>query len=353
MSRRRLGLVLVVAPLAVTAASAFGGGPYALAGPTADRSARLLKSSASSCARYVIVDTRGSGEPLNSVSPPGARFVKAWKDSHKGERVQVVSNPYPASGWQSFTRAGLKLPGAYHSSVVEGKRWLAQFLGLLAQQSSPCAKQRRILLVGYSQGAQVTGDVVEQHGVQLAAGVFPQLLGVVLFGDPYFNSADPVDRGGFEHGRNGWLGQRALFSPSVRERMLSYCHAHDPVCQGPLHNGEYLTSQHTDYAKLGEPEEAARYFTQLESQAFLVADDGSFAVGRGRLRPGATLETAEAFLGFPHFLRSGGVDCIATWRGTRSDRALPRFRSVTHAILCAIWRVPAYQCNARSRTLDY
>src|SRR5262249_39597566 len=123
-----------------------------------------------------------------------------------------------------------------------------------------CGSSTSILLTGYSQGAQVTADVVQAISP-------PLVLGVALFGDPYFNSADKVDRGGFQAGRNGFLGKRHLFSTQWQSRMLSYCHLHDPVCQGPLHNVGYLFSRHKTYDKLGEPEKAAQYFFNLEEQA--------------------------------------------------------------------------------------
>jgi len=239
---------------------------FAVTGATGSASHAGSLSARLACPRYLIIDTRGSGEPLNTVSPPGKRFVEAWRGLHPTARTQVVTNPYPAPGWRSFTRAGLKLPGAYHSSVVKGKQWLAQFLTLVARQAPACAEPPRILLLGYSQGAQITADVVQQHGVDLVKGAISQILGVALFGDPYFNSLDPADRGGFERGRNGWLGKRALFQPFLRKHILSYCHAHDLVCQGLLHNGKWLTSQHRNYDSRGEPYEAARYFTTLAAQ---------------------------------------------------------------------------------------
>ena len=204
----------------------------------------------SSCTPYLIVDSRGSGEPLNTLSPPGARFVAEWNKLHPGVFTPVIKNPYPAVGWTSFPGAGAKVPGRYHASVVEGKNFLGQFL---RRQASACRGQK-LLLTGYSQGAQVTADDVQDNQVSV-------IFGVALFGDPYFNSRDPVDRGGFSYGRNGWLGQRPLFVYSQREHVLSYCHYHDPVCQGA---GLYGDSQHTNYDKLGEPEQAAQYFTQLE-----------------------------------------------------------------------------------------
>jgi Cutinase len=87
------------------------------------------------------------------------------------------------------------------------------------------------LLVGYSQGAQVTGDVVQK----LSADLLSHVLGVALFGDPYFNTRDyRVDRGNHQH-LDGLLGTRPIFTGVS---VLSYCHKYDPICQGPL---DYIT----------------------------------------------------------------------------------------------------------------
>jgi hypothetical protein len=48
--------------------------------------------------------------------------------------------------------------------------------------------QHKSLLVGYSQAAQVTADVVQQSD-------YRDVFGVVLVGDPDFSSGDSVDRG--------------------------------------------------------------------------------------------------------------------------------------------------------------
>jgi hypothetical protein len=54
---------------------------------------------------------------------------------------------------------------------------------------------------------------------------------VILFGDPYFNGGDrAVDRGSFSGRRDGILGRQSRFSDTPL--ILSFCHSHDPICQG-------------------------------------------------------------------------------------------------------------------------
>ena len=104
----------------------------------------------------------------------------------------------------------------------------------------------------------MTGDVYHN-------GPGRNVSGAVLFGDPYFNHRDrAADLGSaVGSGLDGLLGTRPLFGG---RRALSYCHQHDPICQGPLSFTEialYRFTRHSNYADLGEPEQAAQYFAPL------------------------------------------------------------------------------------------
>jgi Cutinase len=212
-------------------------------------------SATSNCPAYLIIDSRGSGELPGAISRPGSRFFEEFQRLHPSEVVRVVANAYPAAGSWNIAGAVLKLPFGYHTSVVTGKTWLS---GKIAAFERICP-QTPMILTGYSQGAQVTADVYD--------GLRPgtRVLGAVLFGDPYFNSRDRIaDRGDFKRGLDGVLGTRPIFE--LKGSVLSYCHQHDPVCQGPLSYVElarYRFSRHDNYDKLGEPEEAAQYFAPL------------------------------------------------------------------------------------------
>lgn len=203
------------------------------------------------CADYLLIDSRGSGEP-SGLSGPGRTFVIEFRRRTPGRVTRVVRNPYPAAG--GFVRivgAALKLPGGYQESVLKGKRWLRARLARLSRESR--CKSTKLLLVGYSQGAHVTGDVYQERSSWL------RILGVALFGDPYFNSADTTAaRGSFAFGLNGILGTRP---PFLGAHVLSFCHRHDPVCQGiasfRLSHG---FAPHENYHKLGEAQIAAAYF---------------------------------------------------------------------------------------------
>ena len=212
------------------------------------------------CPDYLVIDSRGSSRPEGEVSPSGTAFINAVRAQHPDSEVRVANNPYQAlGGWGVQIGAILKLPLGYHQSVVLGKRWLKSKIGATANQC-PNTKQ---ILVGYSQGAHISADVFQD-------GVPDQVIGVVIFGDPYFNSLDQaVDKGDFSKGLNGNLGSRPFFDRKNGVVIASYCHNHDQVCQGPLSFFGllwYRFSRHNNYGDLGEPEKAASLFNRTDGK---------------------------------------------------------------------------------------
>jgi hypothetical protein len=212
------------------------------------------------CSPYMVIDSRGSGESPGSISPPGAAFATELRLRHPGYRVDVVANPYPAVGlWGSvgdiinLVGAGIHIGplGAYHASVVDGENWLSADISSEVQR----CPETRIFLTGYSQGAQVTGDVFQRD---VDAKEWWDIAGVVLFGDPYFNARDAsADHGTYAQGIHGILGTRPPFAGDPEggdERVESYCHAHDPVCQQPPNISTaraYGMTQHDNYGPAG------------------------------------------------------------------------------------------------------
>jgi hypothetical protein len=188
----------------------------------------------SGCPTYGVVDSRGSGEPSGTVSPPGTAVIAELMTRHPGTRVGTYWNPYAAVGltdsvreWLNALGAGFGIGflGAYHGSVVDGTNWLRQFI---PREIAACP-HIHLTLVGYSQGAQVTGDVYQRDVTGAQRG---HINAVLLFGDPYFNAKDTgADRGNYDRHRSGTLGTRHTFRGD--RRVISYCHYHDPVCQSP------------------------------------------------------------------------------------------------------------------------
>ncbi len=198
----------------------------------------------SRCAKYLVIDSRGSGEPRYEISAPGKEFLKALKGRLKAlgnaGRVLKLSNPYPAVGVFSLIdpRKGLNglgaflhkdQIGAYRDSEREGERELRS---LVTNQIGSFCGSSKIILVGYSQGAEVAGDVYQG----LSRLQRKHIAAVVLFGDPRYNHRDH-DADQDRRTLDGSLGIRPKFPHNGATRLFSYCRVNDPICQWrlPLH----------------------------------------------------------------------------------------------------------------------
>jgi hypothetical protein len=282
------------------------------------------------CATVSVLASRGSGDVLGKdqgLSAPGQLFVQTLNRLLGG--VGFWANPYPAVGvfswpWQHMSQlingagaltklSGLGL-GAYHASAVKGTTLLAQQIKR-ATSSGSCATTP-LVLVGYSQGAQVTADVFQRD---LTAAERKQIVAVVLFGDPYFNATDrAVDRGHFSGRRNGVLGMRPTFASGPLT--LSFCHAHDPICQGFFIRlagrnvapdpGTVPPRQHTNYDKFGEPQQAAATVAKLlQTKPGPPAGGGSWPTHRNDGQP-AFFEYLGASFISPDWSSCSGSWCI-------------------------------------------
>jgi Cutinase len=215
------------------------------------------------CPKYAIYDTRGSGEAYGKLSKPGKEFIKGFKarlnSLHGGGSVSEISNPYPAVGvfsWRHFSQdlnglgafLGVGKIGAYKDSEAEGEKDLRSYIA--QEVKSACGDKSKIILLGYSQGAQATGNVYQHLHVDQRKRV----AAVVLWGDPDYNHADnAADRD--TRGLNGSLGTRSKFPEG--SKVFSYCNKHDPICQWRLPVTElmwYRLKEHSLYWKSKPPE---------------------------------------------------------------------------------------------------
>ena len=250
------------------------------------------------CPRVHVLGTRGSGDSLaknEGLSSPGLAFTSTLREQLRGLGVSVSSeaNTYSAigltNGWREWLNtvgaaSKIALLGSYHGSVVEGKRWLEQRIESIVKR---CGSKTQIVLVGYSQGAQVVGDTVEWVTNPKHPRLKKQVYGAVLFADPYFNGSDlfagQILRPGM-HG--GALGRRDRYRASMRGRVLSFCNRRDPICQ----KGAPITGlkQHSGYARSSDPELAAEYFAALiarGAEAPPIGFRASIAGGRSQSAP--------------------------------------------------------------------
>ncbi len=167
---------------------------------------------AAGCPRYEIIGSRGSGTKAGTkqwgdgLGLPGQAFATAFKTVFAGDDVAVVHNPYPAVGilpslkdiaealgtgifglparWRVVqdtlngvgALARSKRLGAYAASVKVGE---ADLKSMITKAENACSATTQLILVGYSQGAQVTGDVLQT----LPRSEKSDIAEVVLFGD--------------------------------------------------------------------------------------------------------------------------------------------------------------------------
>ncbi|MGA8745413.1 MAG: cutinase family protein [Solirubrobacterales bacterium] len=227
----------------------------AFTGPEAPPPPPPPPPAAHNCSKYLEIDSRGSGEKAGILSPPGEEVYIALEGQlGYGHEVGIETNPYSAVGVFSWT--GIKQDlngfgalihkgqiGAYKASVREGTKDLS---AIISSQISGCSSTR-LILVGYSQGAQVTGDVYQE----LSPKAQQHVAAVALFGDPLYNHTDKAADKPPNRLRNGTLGTRPKFPTGhgIAE-VFSYCQIYDPVCQWRIPWWAYVRyrlNQHKEY----------------------------------------------------------------------------------------------------------
>jgi cutinase len=156
------------------------------------------------CPGVAVLFARGTKEPGNMGFLAGPPFVTALQHYANGSSLAVQGVDYPA------TARGFKAGGS-----PEG----AETMAALANATREACPGAKVVLAGYSQGAQVVRRACGFLGDD-AAG---RLSSVVLFGDPGNGTAVP--------------GVAA-------DRIFTACHDGDAVCKG----GSVVRPQHLNYS---------------------------------------------------------------------------------------------------------
>jgi len=188
---------------------------------------------AAPCSDVLVIAARGSGETPDA--QPGATirdFIEALRPLvPAGQRLLALGLRYPAvpvipSGTDIFGWVPL---ATYGDSVSQGVAELRLEVTLAATERS--CPDRRIVLAGYSQGADVIAralPLVERYAHKVAA--------VVMFASPQFEPAARSALGSFDPMRRGiFAGTAYAYSappPSAFRSIYSFCRDQDPVCQG-------------------------------------------------------------------------------------------------------------------------
>ena len=211
------------------------------------------------CPKVWVITARGSGQTSGTpLETETERFTSTLKNRLPSEEVHYSEVAYPAVSPQQALvsipdRLGAvlkwQLPSDYAPSVEAGVEALGEELRAI---TADCASVTRFVLAGYSQGAHVVGDVVQQAPDDVRS----QILATILFADPRFNPDETSALGSFEHHRSGLFGARpATLATDTGHVVRSYCRRFDPVCQGliggciavkadlvapfPVHAGEF------------------------------------------------------------------------------------------------------------------
>ncbi|MFI5954651.1 cutinase family protein [Cryptosporangium sp. NPDC051539] len=267
------------------------------------------------CGDVAVVFARGSGQRLGQRE--STAFLTAFS-ARLGSDVRAVAYElgtatyggarYPAVGvgvdssdaFENLLDAGSfwtgNEGGRYRASVAAGATELRAYVtGRLA-----ACPDERVVLSGYSQGAQVVGDAL----APLARAVRDRIAYVGLFGDPKLSlpegrgifpaacrghSLSPWRRGNVGcYTDNGVLDARSSYvPPDLAERVGSWCDRDDPVCNSNL--ADFLHSSHGAYAQPGKAVDQAARESALAVRAALgkrgqkidVATDGSVALTIG------------------------------------------------------------------------
>lgn len=211
-----------------------------------------------------IVGVRGSGETADDAGGFGTT-VKTVVDSIRSVNPTAAATPinYPAIAvrwWDPSYYAG-----NYTRSVRAGRTALANYITQFL--SGPCGGTAYLYLVGFSQGAQVVGDVYQN----LTAGQRSRVAGIALIADPKFDGGQgpPVNVGTYNPARNGIQGvtTQVRHIPNRQEAFVrSYCVRGDPVCNFGKTNVALCLANtpgcvHLHYADLKLPRTGLAYTT--------------------------------------------------------------------------------------------
>lgn len=194
----------------------------------------------SSCgSRVFYYSSRGSSENAGLGQPGAALFSRLRAGKHVS--LNPVANPYPAqaidNGLKEDLLAFLAPASNYRQSVLEGVADGVSYLNSLPRAMGGC-RRWAVVLVGYSQGA----DVTRRIAARLSPQVRRHVAAVILFGDPNFTplEAGVQPFGAYPAQRNQYGVEGVALAtgrvtdepppPSIPMHADSWCHAADAVC---------------------------------------------------------------------------------------------------------------------------
>ncbi|HEY1619100.1 MAG TPA: cutinase family protein [Streptosporangiaceae bacterium] len=228
--RRLAGVLTVATAVAAVVATVTAG-----ASPS-----QAAAGQAKGCAPAVFYGVKGSAENSSSASmgPTISTLASLLKTDLAGSvRMTVVPVSYPAVSALAAIDGGLFNGTNYQASRDKG---VAALSSLVIGQLVKCP-DTRLVLAGYSQGADVVGKYLASG---LPSLVTSHIAGVAMLGDPRFNPASTsIDAGSFNpkygpiFGKFPLLpaehhaeGRRKLLPAALRGATISVCDKGDMIC---------------------------------------------------------------------------------------------------------------------------
>ncbi|WP_369807911.1 cutinase family protein [Leucobacter chinensis] len=212
------------------------------------------------CSASLVLTVRGTGEPSSRqlLSP----VAKKIASDRKGE-VERVDLDYPADG-------NIK------ESATVGVRMLVDTLN---QQADLCPEQQTVLL-GYSQGALVVGEALQEPEGRLigeTVGVVDEraserISAIVLYADPRFVGSDPFGEGDYSPEVSGLLARAEGSLDDYATRAKSFCVADDFICQSQRSLNE---EGHVAYYSNGMQQDGAAFVLSVLPKAPNESKNGS------------------------------------------------------------------------------
>jgi hypothetical protein len=179
------------------------------------------------CSNVEFIGVRGSGESYSGNFGMGNQIgnlferVRARKPS--SQTLQSYGLEYQAINVAEWWNAI-----GYFPSVWEGDEHLEN---RIKADASACSSMK-ILVAGFSQGAHVVGDTIENLTNKNDSSL-GHIYGVALYGDPRFSKDDHATaRGNYNPEHYGLLGERGNYSTKINNRLGDWCRLKDAICQG-------------------------------------------------------------------------------------------------------------------------
>lgn len=161
------------------------------------------RATADSCPTVALIGARGSGQAATDsggFGPQVASVSAAFSAKARAAGWSVDQNPVKYDAVNVVSAWVVAQPGIYDASVALGRE---NVIGQVGRYYWDCQGRTRVVLAGYSQGAQVVGDALEKMFAN-----YPRYASIVdgmaMLGDPAFKgSASYYNSGNFDATLNG------------------------------------------------------------------------------------------------------------------------------------------------------